>query len=153
MKYLAMFGGLMLTLAVAGRAQVVQADCEERLDNNAYLCEIIFSEFPDDPFEECLVFNSDTPVLGDFDLFVQGLGANLGCSCETKNKKKFKKSNSFLCVAAADNENSSMSNAAVVFGGKATSKGKKIKKGQIVFDDGSSYIYTCKLEPTCGPPI
>ena len=146
MKYVYLIGGLALTLAVAGRAQTVQANCEDRLDNNVYRCEITFSEFPEMPFEDCLRFNSEDPELGDFDLHVDGLGATLGCSCETKNKKKFKKSNRFLCVGA-DNENVSESNGAVTFGGKATSKGKKIKKGQIVFEDGASYIYNCELDP------
>ena len=145
MKYLAMIGGLALTLAVAGRAQVVQANCEERLDNNAYLCQ--FTSQEGDSFEFCMVFNSETPEVGDFEMFVDGLGP-LGCSCATKNKKKFKQSNNFLCVGAADNV--SAPDAAAVFGGKATSKGKKIKKGQAVFGDGFSYVYTCKLEPLCG---
>src|SRR5215470_10479794 len=120
MKYVYLIGGLALTLAVAGRAQTVQANCEERLDNNTYSCDII-GEGGEIIVQECLHFTSPG-VIGDFDLEVEGLGAELGCSCETKNKKKFKQSNRFLCVGA-DNENVSESEGAVVFGGKATSKG------------------------------
>ena len=151
MKYLGIIGGLALTLAVAGNVQIAWADCEERLDNNMYRCEVTSQFAPDMPFEICARFNSDTPVLGDFDLEIEG-ETTLGCSCETKNKKKFKQSNKFLCVGP-DDDNVSESDGAVAVGGKATSKGKKIKKGQIVFEDGESAIYTCKLDPTCEPPI
>jgi hypothetical protein len=149
MKYFRMIGGLALTLAVAGNAQPVQANCEDRLDNNAYRCQITFEGDPGDSFEDCLIFNSEDPFFGDFDLFVEGLGTTLGCSCEA-TKKKFDGSNTFLCVnALLDNVSIDDGSAAVAFEGKVTKKGKKIKKGQVVFNDGASYIFTCELDPTC----
>jgi hypothetical protein len=49
------------------------------------------------------VFNSEDVELGDFSLCVPEF-PQMGCSCETKEKKKFKESSTFLCVGA-DSDN------------------------------------------------
>ena len=155
MTYRMIISGLVLTLAVAGSAPLVQAkkNCEDLLDNNAYRCEITTQE--GDVFHDCFVFNSADPVVGDFDLVVEGLQEEpLGCSCETKKAKKFKQTKSFACVTARTDDNVSLDDNvsvqdSIVFEGKVSGKGKKIKKGQIVQDNGFSYIYTCELDPTC----
>src|SRR5262245_61964610 len=97
MKCFSLMSGLVVTLAVAGRAPMAQANCEDRLDNNTYHCELTFEGEPDAPFEECLHFNSEDPQVGDFEVGVDGLETTLGCSCEA-TKKKFDGSNTFLCV-------------------------------------------------------
>src|SRR5262249_19035155 len=58
MTYRMIISGLVLTLAVAGSAPLVQAkkNCEDLLDNNAYRCEITTQE--GDVFHDCFVFNS-----------------------------------------------------------------------------------------------
>ena len=157
MRYLSILGGLVLTLAVAGGVPVAQAaaNCEDLLDNNAYGCEITTQE--GDVFHDCFIFNTEDPVVGDFDLFVEGLQEEpLGCSCETKKANKFKQTKSFACVTARSEDTVSLEDNvsvqdSIVFEGKVTGKGKKIKKGQIVQDDGFSYIFTCELDPTCAP--
>ena len=156
MSYRTMISGLVLTLAVAGSAPLVQAkkNCEDLLDNNAYRCEITTQE--GDVFHDCFVFNTADPVVGDFDLVVEGLQEEpLGCSCETKKANKFKQTKTFLCVTARPEEdnvsledNVSVQDS-IAFEGKVSGKGKKIKKGQIVGNNGFSYIYTCELDPTC----
>jgi len=149
MKYQAILGGLVLTLAVAGSAPLVQAgkNCEDLLDNNAYRCEITFEGNPGESFEDCLIFDSEGLTLGDFDLFVVGLDEVLGCSCEGKGKK-FDNSKQFVCVGGPEGDNVSVGDD-VSFSGKVKAKGKKIKNGQVVFEDGGSYTYKCELDPTC----
>ena len=68
-------------------------------------------------------------------------------SCETKRANNFKKSNTFLCVSADNSDISEVD--AVAMKGNVTKKGKNIKKGQVVLEDGFSYIYTCKLVAFC----
>jgi len=148
MKYRTMIGGLVLTLALAGTVPVGQAgqNCEDLLDNNAYLCQ--FTDQQGNTLQECMRFNSAGPELGDFDLSVAEL--TLGCSCETKKAKKFKQSKSFLCVTAFEGDDNVSTPDSVTFAGKVTSKGTRIKKGQVVIETGFSFIYTCELEPLCG---
>jgi hypothetical protein len=145
MRYQAILSGLVLTLAVAGRAPMVQAaaDCADLLDNNSYLCQLTGQDGVSFPL--CVHFNTESPVIGDFDVEFQEMPA-LGCSCETKNAEKFKQSKSFLCAAAVADDGS----FAVAIEGKVKTNGKRIEKGQIVFDDGFSAIFSCKLEPACG---
>jgi hypothetical protein len=162
MKYRAIIGGLVLILAVAGRAPLMQAaeNCQDLLDNNAYHCQVTRQD--GSSFEDCFVFNSASPVLGDFDLTVEGLGQTLGCSCETKKADKFKQTKTFLCVTAREDENVSVADTvsdgdnvsvpdSIAFEGKVSGKGTKIKKGQVVENDGFSYIFTCELDPSCAP--
>lgn len=156
MKYLSILGGLVLTLAVVGRVPMAQAaaNCEDLLDNNAYRCEVTRQD--GSSFEDCFVFNSDSPVVGDFDLTVEGLGQTLGCSCETKKADKFKQTKTFLCVTAREDDNVSVADNvsvpdSIAFEGKVAGKGTKIKKGQVVENDGFSYIFTCELDPSCAP--
>ena len=148
MKYRIIIGGLVLSLAVAGRVPVGQTaqNCEDLLDNNSYLCHFTTQE--GDSFDDCMFFNSADPELGDFDAFVPGLPP-MGCSCETKNAKKFKQTKRFLCVTALEPDENVSTPDSISFEGKVTSKGKKIKKGQVVDETGFSYIYTCERDPTC----
>jgi hypothetical protein len=125
-------------------------NCEDLLDNNAYFCQVTPQIGSDFTFGDCFLFNSASPVLGDFDLTVAGLGETLGCSCETKKVTKFKQTKRFLCVTAEQDDNVSAVDA-VAFEGKVTGNGKKIKKGQVVFEDGHSFIFNCELDPSCAP--
>ena len=152
MRYLSILGGLVLTLAVVGRVSMAQAgaNCEDLLDNNAYFCQVTPEIGSDFTFGDCFLFNTASPVLGDFDLTVAGLGETLGCSCETKKATKFKQTKSFLCVTARQDDNVSAEDAVAVEG-KVAGKGQKIKKGQMVFEDGQSYIFNCELNSSCAP--
>jgi hypothetical protein len=76
-----------------------------------------------------------------------GLGP-LACDCSatgsTTNPKFDASTTAFMCE-----QGTSGGGAALV--GKVASSGKKIVKGALLLPAGSSYVFSCVLDPTCTP--
>jgi hypothetical protein len=106
-------------------------NCQTKLDNNAYDCEVK-SSFGS-PFMSCFQFVSPGSVSDNFDLDVSGLG-DLGCSCNptgTFNKPKFNGSQkSFDCVGT------------IGFDFTGMASGKKLT-GRVSSSIGDSFVFKC----------
>lgn len=123
------------------------ANCEELLGNNVYRCEAIGENSIGPPFNECFRFNSTAPtVSNNFDLTVDGLGDTLGCSCKATGKvarPAWDQSKEWVCVTSATS-----SEGGFTWGGKVAGKGK-ISKVYAISSDGSTYMFSCVIDPAC----
>jgi hypothetical protein len=145
MKTSLFIGGAFLTfvLTAATGLRLAQAEnCQDVLDNNVYRCQVK-SDF-DTPFEDCFRFTSPGVQSDKFDLFVDGLGIVQGCSCKAGgsfNTPDFGASKEFQCVTTG------IDDFGIAFNGRAD--GTQLKKGQAVNEFGDSFLFQCKLDPTC----
>ena len=135
---------LAFALTIAAGVRLAQAeDCQEVLGNNVYRCHVK-SDFGTE-FSDCFRFFSPGFLSGKFDLFVDGLGEDQGCSCKTSgsfNTPDFDGSKEFQCVTSGFS-----GGLGIQFDGKAD--GTRLKKGQVVNEFGNSFIFECKLDPNC----
>jgi hypothetical protein len=119
-------------------AAAAAANCQTKLDNNAYDCNVK-SSFST-TFTSCYQFISPGTVSSAFDLAVSGLsGSNLGCSCNPTGSFKKPKFNgspeTFDCVGTNGFQ----------FTGKVS--GKKIN-GSGSTSVGDSFLFTCTVRST-----
>ncbi len=121
--------------------------CQTLLGNNLYSCQV---ESAFGPFHDCFQFSSPGAISGNFDLQVAQLGGNgLGCSCKVTGsfqKPHFNMSHSFDCVAAGGDTSPS---GGFTFEGTATKT--KITGGFVASSFGTTWKYTCVVDPTCVP--
>lgn len=133
----AVMGLAFMTFTGIGHA----TNCEDLLGDNIYRCEGK-NESDIRLFNECFRFNSTTPsVSTKFDLYVDGLGTTLGCSCKAKGSftnPTWGDSKEWECVAPNG----------YVWAGKVAGKGK-ISKVHAVSAEGSTYIFNCVVDPAC----
>ncbi len=138
-------GGAFLAFvltAASGSCLARAENCQTVLGNNVYRCQVK-SDF-DTPFEDCFRFTSPGVQSDKFDLFVDGLGIVQGCSCKaagSSNTPSFGTSKEFQCVTTGEDD------FGIGFDGKAD--GTQLKSGQAVNEFGDSFIFQCKLDPTC----
>jgi hypothetical protein len=118
------------------------ANCETKLDNNSYDCNVK-SSFGTS-FTDCYEFTSPGTISSHFDLFPVGLGTTLGCSCDPVGsfaKPRFNGSpNAFDCDGGSPE--------AFDFAGIVTPT--KIK-GHISSSVGDSFLFTCNKRSTPCP--
>ena len=137
---------LALRLGAAQVPRLAHAkSCQDSFGNNA--CRCMFKA-EGDALEICVQAISPGSG-GKFDLAVgEGIATLLQCMCEATGgfeKPKFDDANErFLCG------NSEFGDAAR---GKIEGNGGKITKGQYLFNDDldTSFVFECRLDPTCGP--
>ena len=134
---------MVFALTTASGVRLAQAEnCEEVLDNNVYRCQVK-SDFGT-AFEDCFSFISPGDRSDKFDLFVDGLGQVLGCSCRASgsfNSPAFDASKEFQCVT------NGVDGFGIAFNGRADRT--QLKKGQVVNEFGDSFLFECKRDPTC----
>lgn len=129
--------GMLLT--VTGSSLANAPSCTFLLEDNHYLCEVKSESGA--KAEECLRLSSTGIVSSKFDVFVVGIGEVLGCSCKAQGSfdtAQFNTSKEFFCT----------NDSSIALEGKVTRKGK-IKGGQIVYGNGQSFVYRCKVVPSC----
>ncbi len=136
---------LAFVLTAASGSRLARAEnCQTVLGNSVYRCQVK-SDF-DTPFEDCFRFISPGVQSDKFDLFVDGLGIVQGCSCRAGgsfNTPDFGGSKEFQCVTTATGTD----DFGIAFNGRAD--GTQLKKGQAVNEIGDSFLFECKLDPTC----
>jgi hypothetical protein len=117
------------------------ANCQTKLDNKAYDCEVK-SSFGS-PFESCIQFLSPGSLSANFDLVVVGLGQQLGCSCNPTGSFKSPRfngsPNAFDCVTPQD---FFFGNEGFDFTGQVT--GKKLT-GRAASSLGDSFRFKCTM--------
>jgi hypothetical protein len=118
--------------------------CATFLGSNLYSCNVI-GEGPG-AFHDCYQFSPGSTGEQEDMSSPLGLGP-VACDCSatgsTTNPKFDASKTAFICDGT--------SNGGVAVVGKVAASGKKIVKGAIQLGTGSSYVFSCVLDPSCTP--
>lgn len=136
---LAVLLGTLLDLGVASAT-----DCQDALGSQSYRCD--FKQDNGTLGSSCFYFSSPSPANPTkLELLAPSFTADFYCTCKATGSltsPAFNAAKEFICLDR---------NYGDALEGKVSANGRKISKGQYLFNDGTgrAYVLQCRVDPGC----